>query len=159
MPIPKRNYRVANGKSLSALQSAKILELLCAGHNIDQVAKATGSHWHTVRAVQWNNAATVEEHKRLLADRATLAAVDALDVLHEKVRTNGHQMRPAELVPIFGVCVDKALALRGLDPIQVQHSHQHIHAHISEASYQDILAKLPSANNSTTIIDSPSDAT
>ena len=55
------------------------------------------------------------------------------------------------LVPVYGVSVDKALALRG-DPqlrIAFDQPHQHIHAHINESTCQNILARLPRRNTPT----------
>lgn len=135
---------VTNGKLLSPIKRAKVIELLCAGESINQVSKATGVHWLTVRAVQWANAAKVEERKQILAERSEHAAADALDLLHAKLIKSGPSIPPSALVPIFGVLVDKALALRADPTIQVSHSHQHIHAHISPASYSDLLSRLPS---------------
>jgi hypothetical protein len=138
--------RKRNGKHTSPQKTAKILELLCAGHSINQVARLTHSQWLTVRAVQWANQATVEERKRILAERSEHAAADALDLLHGKLRSQGDKLQPNALVPIFGVLIDKSIALRADPTIHVEHSHQHIHAHISDASYQELLAKLPRRN-------------
>ena len=52
-------------------------------------------------------------------------------------------------VPIAGVSVDKLLALRG-DPnlrIAFDQPHQHIHAHINECTWDELLAKLPRRNS------------
>jgi len=144
-PGPKR---IVNGKHLSPQRTAQILAGLCAGHSINQVAKATGANWFTVRSVQFNHSKTVEDKKRLLADRSENAAADALDILHHKLLRDGHSLRTAELVPVYGVLIDKAALLRQdpTSPIQVQH--QHIHAHIREhLPLNEILARLPKSRN------------
>jgi hypothetical protein len=53
------------------------------------------------------------------------------------------------LVPVYGVSVDKALALRSDGQLRIafDHSHSHIHAHIrDDVPLADILAKLPRRN-------------
>jgi hypothetical protein len=142
MAEPKRR----TGRKLSPAKTAQILELLCAGLGINQIAKRTHSQWLTVRAVQFANATKVEERKRLLAERSEHAAADALDLLHDKLNREGHSLRTTELVPVYGVLIDKAQMLRA-DPsihINVDHRHAHIHANISPMSYQQILDGLPS---------------
>ena len=59
------------------------------------------------------------------------------------------KIKGAQLVPVFGVCVDKLQALSGDAALRiaVDHAHQHIHAHINEASMDEILAHLPRRNH------------
>jgi hypothetical protein len=140
---PPKRY---TGKNLSPAKSAQILGLLCSGLGVNQVAKRTNTQWLTVRAVQWANIDKVEERKRILAERSEHAAADALDILHDKLKRDGHKLRTAELVPAYGVLIDKSIALRADPTIHIEHSHQHIHAHISDASYQQLLSKLPRRN-------------
>ena len=49
------------------------------------------------------------------------------------------------LVPVYGVSVDKALALRGDAALRISFGqpHQHIHAHITPQTYDEIFNKLP----------------
>ena len=140
MPAKKRY----TGERLSPQREAKMLELLCAGKSCGQVADFLGANWLTVRAVQWKHSSSIEQHKRLLAERSEDAASDALDLLHSKLIASGNKLTPSQLVPVYGVLVDKSLALRADPTIQVQHQHQHIHAHINECSFQELLDNLPS---------------
>jgi len=135
--------RKHTGGHISPQKKARILALLCAGHSINQVARETHSQWLTVRAVQWANQTTVEERKRILAERSENAAADALDLLHNKIRTEAKKIQTNALVPIFGVLIDKSLALRADPTIHIEHSHQHIHAHITERTYSELMANLP----------------
>ena len=59
------------------------------------------------------------------------------------------KIKGAQLVPVFGVCVDKLQALSGDAGLRiaVDHAHQHIHAHITAHSYTDLLARLPRRNH------------
>ena len=153
--MPAKRNRT--GQRLSPQKEAQILSLLCAGKLLNEVATLTNSHWLTVRAVQWKHASSVDERKRILAERSENAAVDAIDMLHGKLLEHGQKLNTSALVPIFGVCVDKAIALRADPTIQIQHQHAHIHAHINECSFQELLANLPSQSDQPipAIIDQP----
>ena len=143
MPAKKRY----TGQRLTPEKESKILALLCAGKCTNEVARLTSSKWLTVSAVQWKHAETVDERKRILAHRSENAAVDALDLLHSKLVQSGNKLTPSQLVPVYGVLVDKSLALRADPTIQVQHQHAHIHAHINECSFQELLDNLPSQSD------------
>jgi hypothetical protein len=59
------------------------------------------------------------------------------------------KIKGAQLVPVFGVFVDKLQALSG-DPalrIAVDHAHQHIHVLLSNQSFDEILAALSRRNH------------
>ena len=84
----------------------------------------------------------MEQRKARIAAQAERAATKAFDLLNQKLDSDGDKITVNQLVPIAGVSVDKLLALRG-DVIHVEQSHQHIHAHITERTYDEILAALP----------------
>ena len=103
---------------------------------------------NTVRAVSEEEWKRVDARKARIAAQAERVATKAFDLLNQKLDSDGDKIAVNQLVPIAGVSVDKLLALRG-DPnlrIAFDQSHQHIHAHISEASYQELLSKLPRRN-------------
>jgi hypothetical protein len=100
-----------------------------------------------VRAVAEEEWKRVDARKARIAAQSERNATRAAELIAEKLE---HDDVPLNvLVPVYGVSVDKALALRG-DPnlrVALDHAHQHIHAHISECSYQDLLARLPRRNH------------
>ena len=84
--------------------------------------------------------------KERIAAQSERNATRAAELIAEKLESEDVPL--TVLVPVYGVSVDKALALRG-DPalqISVTHAHQHIHAHITERTYSEIMANLPRRN-------------
>jgi hypothetical protein len=101
----------------------------------------------TVRAIADQEWAQVSARKARIAAQSERNATRAAELIAEKLE---HKDVPLNvLVPVYGVSVDKALALRGDSQFRIalDHTHQHIHAHISECSYQDLLARLPHRNH------------
>ena len=87
----------------------------------------------------------MDARKARIAAQAERAATKAFDLLNQKLDSDGDKITVNQLVPIAGVSVDKLLALRG-DPnlrIAFDHQHEHIHAHITESTYDEIMANLP----------------
>ena len=100
---------------------------------------------NTVRAVSEEEWRQVDPRKARIAAQAERAATKAFDLLNQKLDSDGDKITVKQLVPIAGVSVDKLLALRG-DPnlrIAFDHQHEHIHAHITESTYDEIMANLP----------------
>jgi hypothetical protein len=91
----------------------------------------------------------VDARKARIAAQSERNATRAAELIAEKLE---HQDVPLNvLVPVYGVSVDKALALRGDAQLRIafDQPHQHIHAHITESSWQEILdrAKLRSGDD------------
>jgi hypothetical protein len=101
----------------------------------------------TVRVIADQEWAQVDARKDRIAAQSERNATRAAELIAEKLE---HQDVPLNvLVPVYGVSVDKALALRGDSHLRIalDHTHQHIHAHITEHSYEDLLSRLPSRND------------
>jgi len=101
----------------------------------------------SVRAVERREAESISARKQELAASAARVAQASIEQLEDDVAAG--KIKGAQLVPVFGVCVDKLQALSG-DPalrIAVDHAHAHIHAHINEHSYTDLLSRLPRRNH------------
>jgi hypothetical protein len=91
--------------------------------------------------------AQVDARKDRIAAQSERNATRAAELIAEKLE---HEDVPLNvLVPAYGVSVDKALALRGDAQLRIafDQPHQHIHAHITKTSYQDLLAKLSRRNH------------
>jgi hypothetical protein len=89
----------------------------------------------------------VDARKARIAAQSERNATRAAELIAEKLESDNVPLNV--LVPVYGVSVDKALALRG-DPqlrIALDHAHQHIHAHINEATTAELLAHLPRRNH------------
>jgi len=100
----------------------------------------------TVRAVERREAESISARKQELAASAARVAQASIEQLEDDVAAG--KIKGAQLVPVFGVCVDKLQALSG-DPalrIALDHSHQHIHAHLTAMPFDQILARLSQKN-------------
>ena len=82
--------------------------------------------------------------KARIAAQSERNATRAAELIAEKLERGDVPLNV--LVPVYGVSVDKALALRGDAQLRIafDQPHQHIHAHISPMSYKQILDSLPS---------------
>jgi len=141
-PKPKRH----NAKLCPVAIRERIINALAAGDSQRAIARSLQVSPNTVRAVAEEEWRQVDARKARIAAQAERAATKAFDLLNQKLDSDGHKITVNQLVPIAGVSVDKLLALRGDFQLRIalDHSHQHIHAHITESSWQQILdAALP----------------
>ena len=130
----------------------RIVNALAAGDSQRAIARHLRVSPMTVRAIAEQEWAQVSARKDRIAAQSERNATRAAELIAEKLEH--HDVPLNVLVPVYGVSVDKALALRG-DPqlrIAFDHAHSHIHAHINDASYQELLSKLP-RRNTTTVTD------
>ena len=142
---PKRH----NAKHCPLAIRERIVNALAAGDSQRAIARHLRVSPNTVRAVAEEEWRQVDARKARIAAQAERAATKAFDLLNQKLDSDGHKITVNQLVPIAGVSVDKLLALRG-DPqlrIVLDHAHQHIHAHINEATTAELLAHLPRRNH------------
>ena len=124
-----------------------VMRLLSEGTSARRICRACHVTRETVRAVERREAESISARKQELAVIAARVAQASIEQLEDDVAAG--KIKGAQLVPVFGVCVDKLQALSG-DPalrIAVDHAHQHIHAHITEHSYTDLLSRLPRRNH------------
>ena len=139
---PKRH----NAKHCPLVIRERIVNALAAGDSQAAIARALRVSRNTVNAVAEQEWSKVEQRKARIAAQSERNATRAAELIAEKLE---HKDVPLNvLVPVYGVSVDKALALRGDAQLRiaVDHAHQHIHAHINEATTQEILAHLPRRN-------------
>jgi hypothetical protein len=125
----------------------EVMRLLSEGTSARKICRACHVTRETVRAVERREAESISARKQELAVIAARVAQASIERIEDDLAAG--KIKGAQLVPVFGVCVDKLQTLSG-DPalrIALDHAHQHIHAHISECSYQDLLAHLPRRNH------------
>ena len=136
------------GSKIAPKRKAQIIAMLGAGETVTEIARRTRACRNVIMAIRNANYNEIQHRKELLALKFERIALAATDQLQDSL-AGEKPLSPQQLVPIAGVAVDKALALRG-DPqlrIAFDQPHQHIHAHITDMSYAEILARLPSRNN------------
>ena len=145
----QRKPKQHNAKHCSLAIRERIVNALAAGDSQRAIARHLQVSPNTVRAVAEEEWRQVDARKARIAAQAERVATKAFDLLNQKLDSDGHKITVNQLVPIAGVSVDKLLALRG-DPqlrIVLDHAHQHIHAHINEATTAELLAHLPRRNH------------
>jgi hypothetical protein len=100
-----------------------------------------------VRAIADQEWAQVSARKARIAAQSERNATRAAELIAEKLENEDVPLNV--LIPTFGVSVDKSLALRGDSQLRIafDQPHQHIHAHITEQTYQELLDALPSRDD------------
>src|SRR5215471_17756764 len=139
-PKPKRH----NAKLCPLVIRERIVNALAAGDTQAAIARALRVSRNTVNAVAEQEWSKVEQRKARIAAQSERNATRAAELIAEKLE---HDDVPLNvLVPVYGVSVDKSLALRGDAQLRIafDQPHQHLHAHITERSMDEILAHLPS---------------
>ena len=136
-----------SGSKIAPKRKAQIIALLGTGETVTDIARRTRACRNVIMAIRNANYNEIQQRKELLAAKAERAAFDAVEQIQDHLDKG--KLSPQQLVPVFGVLVDKSLALRGDAQLRIafDQPHQHIHAHISEHSYHDLLARLPRRND------------
>jgi hypothetical protein len=120
-----------------------VMRLLSEGISARKICRACHVTRETVRAVERREAESISARKQELAVSAARVAQASIEQIEDEVAAG--RIKGAQLVPVFGVCVDKLQALSGDSAFRIalDHTHQHIHAHITEKSWQQILDNAP----------------
>jgi Homeodomain-like domain len=140
---PKRH----NAKFCPLVIRERIVNALADGDSRRAIARALRVSPNTVTAVAEEEWRRVDARKARIAAQSERNATRAAELIAEKLEGKDPPLNV--LVPVFGVSVDKALALRGDSQLRIafDQPHQHIHAHITPQSLDEILAHLPSRND------------
>jgi hypothetical protein len=140
---PKRH----NAKLCPLVIRERIVNALAGGDSQRAIARHLQVSPNTVRAVAEEEWRQVDARKARIAAQSERNATRAAELIAEKLEQQDVPLNV--LVPVYGVSVDKALALRGDAQLRIafDQPHQHIHAHITEASLEEILAHLPSSDD------------
>jgi hypothetical protein len=137
---PKRH----NAKLCPFAIRQRIVNALANGDSIRAIARTLHVSNNTVAAIREQDWQQVETRKERLAAQAERNALMAGEQIAEALEQRKYP--PSALVPVYGVSLDKALALRADSQLRigVDHRHEHIHAHITPMAWSDVLAGLPS---------------
>jgi hypothetical protein len=121
-------YNRATGNQIKEPQRTKIVESLAAGISTRTIAKRYKIGLATIGAIrqaEWNR---VESRKSVLAAQAEHGATLAADLINAKLeQSNVNDIPLNNLVPIYGVYVDKLTLLRGDPSLTIRHEHTHSH--------------------------------
>ena len=135
----QRRPKQHNAKLCPLVIRERIVNALANGDSQAAIARALQVSRNTVNAVAEQEWSKVEQRKARIAAQSERNATRAAELIAEKLE---HQDVPLNvLVPVYGVSVDKALALRGDSPLQPLQFHQHLHAHLPELN-ESTLAQL-----------------
>jgi len=123
-----RSQKRHNAKLIDGRKRQAIIIALANGESKRSIARRLNASQHTVAIIsdqEWQQVAARKQRLAAQAERnALLAGEQISEALEQRKYT------PSALVPVYGVSVDKALALRG-DPcltIDVKHRHEHSHS-------------------------------
>jgi hypothetical protein len=133
---PKRH----NAKLCSLANRERIVTALANGDSQRAIARSLRVSPNTVTAVAEEEWKRVETRKARIAAQSERNATRAAELIAEKLECGNVPLNV--LVPVFGVSVDKAIALRSepITPLEL-HSHQHLHAHLPPLN-ADTLAEI-----------------
>ena len=139
----QRKPRRHNAKLCPLAIRERIVNALAGGDSQRAIARHLRVSPMTVRAIAEQEWAQVSARKARIAAQSERNATRAAELIAEKLERDDVPLNV--LVPVYGVSVDKALALRGDAQLRIafDQPHQHIHAHITEGSFEEILAHLP----------------
>jgi len=140
---PKRH----NAKLCPLVIKERIVSAPANGDSHRAIARSLRVSPNTVTAVAEQEWTRVDARKDRIAAQSEKNATRAAELIAQKLE--GEDVPLNVLVPVYGVSVDKSLALRGDVQLRVafDQRHQHIHAHITERSMEEILAALPRRNH------------
>jgi hypothetical protein len=145
--MPKRH----NAKLCPFAIRQRIVNALANGDSIRAIARALQVSNNTVVAIRDQDWQQVAARKERIASQAELGATEAGDRLIDAIRSG--VISGQGLIPAFGVCVDKMVALRG----DVTQTIRHLHS--VDLSEDDLVAfavsRSKSKHDKTVIHDNP----
>jgi hypothetical protein len=98
----------------------QIIELIAQGVSLNRIARQCGVSRHTIRAVREHEAIPIAQRKQEILGTAVRVATASIHRIEDELAAG--KIKGTQLVPVFGVSVDKLVALSN-DPMQIQVSH------------------------------------
>jgi len=99
----------------------QIIELVAQGVSLNRIARQCAVSRHTVRAVREHEAVPIAQRKQEILGMAVRVASASIHRIEDELAAG--KIKGTQLVPVFGVSVDKLVALSN-DPMQIHVSHQ-----------------------------------
>lgn len=131
------------------------MDLAAQGRKIDRIAREVKITWRTAKAVVERETRQITERKQELLDQSLRIARRAANKIEEKL--DGAPLN--QLIPAYGVAIDKVAALSA-DPL-TQANQQHIHLHLQAVdligSFNNYLNALESTHTATKALPSEQD--
>ena len=141
---PKGQY---TGERISGAKYRAIVDLAAQGRKIDRIAREAKVTWRTAKAVVERETRQITERKQELLDQSLRIARRAANKIEEKL--DGAPLN--QLIPAFGVAIDKVAALSA-DPL-TQANQQHLHLHLQSidliSAFNNYLDNLPASHSAT----------
>jgi hypothetical protein len=136
-PKSKRQGRYT-GERISGAKYRTIVDLAAQGRQIDRIAREAGVTWRTAKAVVERESRQIAERKQELLEQSLRIARRAANQIEAKINDKA---RLSQLVPVYGVAVDKIAALSSDTLTQSQqHLHWHLESHDVAREFNELLA-------------------
>ena len=131
---PKGKY---TGERISGAKYRAIVDLAAQGRQIDRIAREAGVTWRTAKAVVERESRQIAERKQELLEQSLRIARRAAN----RIEDNIEKLPVGQLIPAFGVAVDKIAALSS-DNLPQQNLHLHLQSVDIAGQFNDFLASL-----------------
>jgi hypothetical protein len=136
---------IHNGALTQGATRARIVEAISQGENISSICLRERMSPQTVRAIREAEWCKVEQRKSILAAQSERIATQAADRISQELASN-RKIPVSQLVPIYGVAVDKVNLLRATDSPVSQHLHLHLQSSNISAQFNELLGSIQHAN-------------
>lgn len=132
---------ISNGSRLPKRKRSQALELLGAGYSVSEVSRKVGITRNTVAGFRDTQLSVIEQANERIASQCRRIASKAFDQLDDAL-SSGKPLKPRELVPVAGMCVDKLILFSRGSSLPDLHQHLHQHLHITAEQAKDAAAEL-----------------
>ena len=145
---PKGQY---TGERIPGAKYRAIVDLAAQGRQIDRIAREAGVTRRTAKAVVERESRQIAERKQELLEQSLRIARRAANQIEAKINDKA---RLSELVPVFGVAVDKIAALSSDTLTQTQQNlHLHLQSYDVARGFNEFLAQLRAERGLTSLPD------
>jgi hypothetical protein len=131
---PKGKY---TGERISGAKYRAIVDLAAQGRQIDRIAREAGVTWRTAKAVVERESRQIAERKQELLEQSLRIARRAAN----RIEDNIDKLPVGQLIPAFGVAVDKIAALSS-DNLPQQNLHLHLQSVDIAGTFNSFLHSL-----------------
>jgi hypothetical protein len=127
------------GERISCAKYRAIVDLAAQGRQIDRIAREAGVTWRTAKAVVERESRQIAERKQELLEQSLRIARRAAN----RIEDNIDKLPVGQLIPAYGVAVDKIAALSSDTLTQTQqHLHWHLQSNDIARQFNELLASM-----------------